>query len=185
VHVTPEIMTALPADDDLCPAPALDGDDCNVLASAKIFRLGRAHVIERLGDGVTHFDLVVDSTEGRFSASPLVTTSTDCGMHHCTESTITRGPKLRAVTIAGRPSVLLEATVTTTDSTTDPDTGKGHSHHTSTAIFVACTRSTLSDPIWSCLRGSTDADHCTLTISGAGKMHMGCTTELTFDQPDG
>lgn len=182
--VDPEPMAMVAAEGD--PCSALESlDECSVLSTDKIFRLGRASIVERLGDAVTLLDLVVDTTEGRWTIE-LLRESSDCGMSHCVDTTITRGPTLRAITVAGRPSLLVEARLTTTHSVTDPDTGKaGPERHESTAVFLTCTRTPGTNPGWLCLRGTIDADRCTLTISSAGKIRTGCATDLSFDQPDG
>ena len=180
--VDPEQMVAVAAEGD--PCSVLDKlDECRVLSSERIFRLGRASIVERLGDAVTALDLVVDSTEGRWTIQ-LLEQSSDCGMSHCVDVAVTRGPTLRAITVAGRPSVLVEVRQTATRTTTNPDTGKaGPALHESTALFLTCTRTTGNNPGWTCLRGSIDADRCTLTITRAGKIRTGCTADLTFDQP--
>ena len=182
--VDPEQMIAVAAEGD--PCSVLDKlDECSVLTTAKIFRLGRASIVERLGDAETFLDLVVDTTEGRWTIE-LLRQSSDCGMSHCVDTAITRGPTLRPITVAGRPSLLVEVRQTATHSVTDPDTGKaGPERHESTALFLTCTRTKGNNPGWLCLRGSIDADRCTLTITGAGKIRTGCSTELDFDQPDG
>jgi hypothetical protein len=181
VPVEMEAMTVLPADIDVCSVEGFD--ECRVLTTEKIFRLGRASVVERLEDGATRLDLVVDTTEGRWTIQAIQLME-DCGMHHCVATTLTSGPTLRPVTIGGRPSMLFEARQTAEHTATDPDTGKGSpASHESTSLFLACTRTKSNDPGWTCMRGSFNADHCTLSISRAGKMRTSCSSELTFDQP--
>lgn len=182
--VDPEPMVLIAAEGD--PCSALESlDECSVLTTRKIMRLGRASIVERLGDAVTSLDLVVDTTEGRWTID-LFRESSDCGMSHCVDVAVTRGPTLRAITVAGRPSLLVELGQTATHSVTDPAIGKaGPEQRESTALFLTCTRTTGNNPGWTCLRGSIDADRCTLTISGAGKIRTACAADLSFDQPDG
>jgi len=177
VALSPAIATADDAVTSTAGAPVAAGAALGKpVSTKKIAGLGTASVYATKDDGGVHYSLVIAAPGGSIK-SPVVDFVGDCGMHKC-DSPGKATPKLRAITVGGKPAAALQLTVRMTHETTNPDTGKTTKAESwQRNVFLVCNDKT-------CLQADfgTRGAPCTASLSATGDLTHACqaTDTLAF-----